>query len=93
MEKIVVKFVTGLSPNATMWERKIHKRYGKVGNVCKQINYDIKQGATIEQVILLLHKIRNDPSFSDLRATEGSLERLDALENEILSDERKFYWN
>lgn len=44
MEKIVLKFVIGLSPNATAWEKKIYRRYGKIANVCRQINYDIKQG-------------------------------------------------
>jgi hypothetical protein len=92
MEKIVLKFVTGLSPNATTWEKKIHKRYGKLTNVCRQINYDIKQGASIDQVLLFLQKIRNDPSFAVLRETSGSLERLEELENEFLSDKEKYNW-
>ena len=44
MEKIVLKFITGLSENATRWEKRMYKRYGRISNVCKQINYDIKQG-------------------------------------------------
>ena len=46
MEKMVVKFVTGLSENATMWEKRQNKRYGRITNVCRQIGYDIKQGVT-----------------------------------------------
>jgi hypothetical protein len=84
MEKIVLRFVTGLSPNATAWEKKIHRRYGRIANVCKQINYDIKQGATNDQVLLYLQKIRNDSSFSALRETADSLNRLKELENEFL---------
>jgi hypothetical protein len=96
MEKIVLKFVIGLSPNATAWEKKIYRRYGKIANVCRQINYDIKhdikQGATNDQVLLFLQKIRNDSSFSILRAIDGSLDRLEELENEFLPDKKIFDW-
>ena len=92
MEKIVLKFVTGLSPNATAWEKKIFKRYGKLAIVCRQINYDIKQGATNDQVLLFLQKIRSDSSFSVLRAINGSLDRLEELENEFLPDKKTYHW-
>jgi hypothetical protein len=92
MEKIVLRFVTGLSPNATAWEKKIHRRYGRIANVCKQINYDIKQGATNDQVLLYLQKIRNDSSFSALRETADSLNRLKELENEFLPEKKTYYW-
>ena len=58
MEKTIIKFVTGLSVNATAWEKRQNKRYGKITNVCRQISYDIKHGATNEQVLMLLQKIR-----------------------------------
>jgi len=54
MEKTVVKFVTGLSVNATAWEKRQNKRYGRITSVCRQIGYDMKQGVTNEQVLLLL---------------------------------------
>jgi hypothetical protein len=83
MEKTVIKFVTGLSENATMWEKRQNKRYGRITSICKQIGYDIKQGATIEQVIMLLQKIRNDSSFSSLRQNDGSIKRLDEVEKQF----------
>ena len=89
---MVLKFITGLSPNATAWEKKIFKRYGKLANVCRQINYDIKQGATNDQVLLFLQKIRNDSSFSVLRADSGTLNRLEELENEFLPDKKTYHW-
>ena len=92
MEKIVLKFVTGLSPEATAWEKKIFNRYGKLANVCRQINYDIKQGATNDQVLLFLQKIRDDSSFSVLRANNGSLDRLEELENEFLPNKKTYHW-
>lgn len=91
MEKIIVKFVTGLSENATMWEKRQNKRYGRITNVCRQIGYDIKQGVTNEQVLLLLQQIRNDSSFSNLRMKEGSMERLDAVEKHFMPSKEKIY--
>ena len=92
MEKIVLRFITGLSLNATAWEKKMFKRYGKLTNICRQINYDIKQGATNDQVLLFLQKIRNDTNFTQLRGIDGSLVRLDELENEFLPDKKKYGW-
>ncbi|HEY6884018.1 MAG TPA: hypothetical protein VI278_08285 [Nitrososphaeraceae archaeon] len=84
MEKTVIKFVTGLSVNASARERRQDKRYGRITNVCRQIGYDIKQGATIEQVLLLFQKIRNDSSFSSLRKNDDSMERLNELDKHFL---------
>ena len=80
MEKTIVKFVTGLSENASMWEKRQNKRYGRITNICRQIDYDIKQGVTTEQVLLILQQIRDDSSFSSLREKDGSIERLDEVE-------------
>ena len=56
MEKTVIKFVTGLPVNTSGWEKRQARRYGGKTNVCRQIGYDIKHGATIEQVFMLLQK-------------------------------------
>jgi hypothetical protein len=94
MEKTVVKFVTGLSVNATAWEKRQNKRYGRITNVCRQIGYDIKQGVTNEQVLLLLQKIRNDSSYSSLQKDGGSMERLNELDKHFLpsKEEKSYYW-
>ena len=92
MEKTVVKFVTGLSVNATAWEKRQNKRYGRITSVCRQIGYDMKQGVTNEQVLLLLQKIRSDSSFSSLRKNDGSIERLDEVEKHFLPSREKHYW-
>ena len=91
MEKTVVKFVTGLSENATMWEKRQNKRYGRITSVCRQIGYDIKQGVTNEQVLLLLQKIRNDPSFSSLTKDSACLDRLDDVEKHFMPSKEKIY--
>jgi hypothetical protein len=92
MEKTVVKFVTGLSATASMWEKRQNKRYGRITSVCRQIGYDIKQGATNEQVLSLLQKIRNDSSFSGLRDNNGSTERINEVEKRFLPSKQKSYW-
>jgi hypothetical protein len=94
LEKVILKFVTGLAENATSWEKRNNKRYGRIGIVCRQIDYDIKHGATNDQVVSLLKKIRNDSSFSDLRDKNGSLERLGELEKNYQQQpvERKGWW-
>jgi hypothetical protein len=94
MEKTIIKFVTGLSDNANRWEKRQNKRYGTLNNVCKQIGYDIKHGATIEQVLLLLQKIRNDSSFSSLQKDDDSMQRLDELDKHFLpsKEEKRYYW-
>ena len=94
LEKVVLKYVVGLAENASSWEKRNNKRYGRIGIVCRQINYDIKHGATNEQVVSLLKKIRNDSSFSSLRDNYGSLERLGELEKYFQQQpvETKSWW-
>ena len=89
MEKTIIKFVTGLSANANKWEKRQNKRYGTLNNVCKQIGYDMKHGATIEQVLLLLQKIRNDSSFSSLQKDNQSMERLNELDKHFLPSKKE----
>jgi hypothetical protein len=94
MEKTIIKFVGGLSANANRWEKRQHKHYGGITIVCKQIGYDIKHGATTEQVLLLLQKIRNDSSFSSLQNDNGCMERLNELDKHFLpaKEEKRYYW-
>jgi hypothetical protein len=93
MEKIVIKFVTGLSESATNWEKRQNKRYGRISNVCRQIGYDVKQGATNEQVLLFLKKIRNDSAFSSLRKNSSSIDRLDEVEKHFMPKEKSYSWD
>jgi len=80
MESAIVKYVTGLSDNASSWEKRNHKKYGNIANVRRQIDYDIKHGATKEQALSILNKIRNHSSFSKLRKGENALSRLNEVQ-------------
>ncbi len=84
MEKIIVKYVKGVSENATAWEKRNHKKYGGLASMCRQIEYDIKHGATLEQVLSMFDKVRNDSSFSALREGKGSMERLSEVEDHFI---------
>jgi hypothetical protein len=80
MEQTLVKFVTGLSEDASRWEKRINKKYGRIGKVCRRIEYDIKHGVTNMQVCSFLQLIRTDPSYLDVRTHDGSMERLDEIQ-------------
>ncbi len=84
MQKTVVKYVKGISENATGWEKRNHKKYGGLANVCRQIEYDIKHGVTNEQVISMFQKVRKDSSFFELRKGNGSMERLAEVEGHFV---------
>lgn len=77
MKKTVVKFVTGLSPEASSWQKRQHKKYNKLTNIRKGINYDIKHGVKSEEVISFMDEVRNNSSFYSLRKLDGSIDRLD----------------
>ena len=85
MQKTVVKFISGLSEleSGYSWKKRQHKKYsGNIGYVRRNIQFDIKHGVTVEEVITFLDKVRNDISFSDVRKSAGSGERLEQLERE-----------
>ncbi|HEX2014619.1 MAG TPA: hypothetical protein VLA68_05260 [Nitrososphaera sp.] len=81
MQKTVVKYVKGLSENASGWEKRNHKKYGGLANICRQIEYDIRHGATNEQVIAMFGRVRHESSFSELRRGSGSMKRLEEVED------------
>jgi hypothetical protein len=81
MQKTILKYVSGISDNATSFQKKQHKKYGgNLLNVRRNIEFDIKHGVTREEVTEFLYKVENDSSFSDIRKSKGSKERIKELE-------------
>jgi hypothetical protein len=80
MENTLIKFVTGLAEDASRWEKRMNNKYGRIGRVCKRIEYDIKHGVTNNQVCSFLQLLRTGSSFSEIRAHNGSIERLDEIQ-------------
>jgi nicotinic acid mononucleotide adenylyltransferase len=87
MQKTIVKFISGLSEleSVSSWKKRQHKKYsGNIGYVRRSIQFDIKHGVTGEEVITFLDKVRNDISFSDVRKSAGSGERIDNLQVQLI---------
>lgn len=62
-----------------------HKKYsGNIGYVRRSIQSDIKHGVSSEEVFTFLDKVRNDISFSDVRKSAGSGERMDSLQVQLI---------
>lgn len=80
MKQTVVRFVKGLSEDATRWELRLNKKYGTIRKVIKRIDYDVKHGVTNEQVFSFLQVMRTDSGYLDIIAGEGSMERLNELQ-------------
>ena len=81
MQKTVVKYVKGVSESASAWEKRNHKKYCGLTHICRQIEYDMKHGATEEEVSSLLNKVRHDSTFAEIHDKEGnSMSRLQEIE-------------
>ena len=85
VEKTIKKFITGLSETASIWEKRQHKRYGTIANCCKQVDYDLKHGVTIDEVIQVLQKIKNDETFAPVMQSENAIMRFNEIEKYVLS--------
>ena len=85
VEKTIKKFIIGLSESASIWEKRQHKKYGTIANCCKQVDYDLKHGVTIEEVFSVLQKIKSDESFASVLQNESSVHRLNEIEKYILT--------
>jgi hypothetical protein len=80
MERTLVKYIRGVSEDATGWEKRLNKRYGTFWRVSKRLEYDIRHGVEREQVYSYLQSIRTEPSFTEVRSNEGSMKRLDQIQ-------------
>jgi hypothetical protein len=81
MEQTLIRFVRGLSENASRWEVKLNNKYGKRGRVLNRIDYDIKHGVTNQEVLTFLELIRTESIYYDVRSPEGSMNRLNELQS------------
>ena len=95
MEQTAVRFVRGLSENASRWEVKLNNKYGKIGKVIRRIDYDVKHGVTNEQVFTFLQLIRTDSIYLEVMDSIGSLQRLNELQAyyKESSPQLSFSWN
>jgi hypothetical protein len=83
VEKVIVRYIKGISPTASSFEKRNFKKYSTTSSCAKQIEYDIKHGVTSQEVLGVMQKIRRDKSFSELRSNPETIQRLDELERQL----------
>lgn len=94
MEQTIIRFVRGLSENATRWEVKLNNKYGKINQVIKRIDYDVKHGVTNDQVFSFMQSMRTDSDYLQVMSSDGSTERLNELQSyyKTPSSQLTFNW-
>jgi len=92
VEKVILRYMKGLSPDASSFEKRNFKKYSTLSSCAKQIEYDIKHGVTYEEVYAVMNKIRNDDSYSEIRRILEAVQRLDELERQLVSPRRVSPW-
>jgi hypothetical protein len=83
VEKVIIRYIKGISPTASSFEKRNFKKYSTTSSCAKQIEYDIKHGVTSQEVLGVMQKIRRDKSFSELRSNPETVQRLDELERQL----------
>jgi hypothetical protein len=83
VEKVIIRYIKGISPTASSFEKRNFKKYSTTSSCAKQIEYDIKHGVTSQEVLGVMQKIRSDKSFSELRSNPEIVQRLDELERQL----------
>ena len=92
VEKVIIRYIKGISPDASSFEKRNFKKYSTISSCAKQIEYDIKHGVTTEEVIAVMQKIRHDKSFVVLRTNPETLQRLDELERQLSTPKKVASW-
>jgi hypothetical protein len=91
VEKVILRYMKGISPDASSFEKRNFKKYSTITSCSKQIEYDIKHGVTAQEVADLMNKIRSDVSYSEVRQNQEAIHRLDELERQLNSP-KKLGW-
>lgn len=82
-ENVIARYVKGLSPDASSFERRNHKRYGSISYCIKQIEYDMKHGVEKKEVMEILRKVRLEDKYKVFRTNVEAKDRLDDLEERL----------
>ena len=58
MQDTIVRYLTGLSEDASRWQKRINKQYGNLAQVTKRIDYDIRHGVEKQEVLDFLESVK-----------------------------------
>lgn len=83
VEKVIVRYIKGIPPDASSFEKRNFKKYSTISSCSRQIEYDVKHGVTTEEVLAIMQRIRYDEYYSELRGNPETVQRLDDLERQI----------
>jgi hypothetical protein len=92
VEKVIIRYIKGISPDASSFEKRNFKKYSTISSCSKQIEYDIKHGVTLDEVITVISKIRTNEQYSELRQNPEVLQRLDEIERQLIPVKRTTNW-
>lgn len=92
VEKVIIRYIKGISPDASSFEKRNFKKYRTISSCSKQIEYDIKHGVALEEVIAIIQKIRTSESYTELRENPEVLQRLDEIERQLIPVKRTTNW-
>ena len=92
VEKVIVRYVKGISADASSFERRNFKKYSTISSCAKQIEYDIKHGVTTNEVLAVMQRIRYAKCFSELRGNPETVQRLDELERQVSAPKKIASW-
>ena len=64
MQDTVIRYLTGLSEDASRWQKRLNKQYGNLAQVTKRIDYDIKHGVAKQEVLDFLELVNSTSSIN-----------------------------
>ncbi len=65
IDKVIIRYIKGISPDASSFEKRNFKKYSTISSCAKQIEYDIKHGVTTEQVMQIQIVSKDSMTWND----------------------------
>jgi hypothetical protein len=92
-EKVIVNFTSGLSANASQYEKNLYKKYGTVSGCIKKLEYDMHHGVQKDEIIQIIRKIGRNKKRARAKDREVML-KLEELENYFsgVTDPERLEW-
>jgi hypothetical protein len=94
-EKAVVRFIVGLSKDASEYERRLYKKHGTTASCIRQLEYDMHHGVQKQEIIDIIRKMQRTKKYSGAKSDPGARLRLEELKNYlsgISKEEERFAW-
>ena len=95
-EKVIVRFATGLSADASDFEKRNYRKYGTVTGCVRQIEYDIHHGVQKGEIIEIIRKIRRNKKYASIRSDRKAMIRLQELGDQlsgISKEQERLAWH